>query len=317
MTAEARAFPLRAPFRIARGVKTVAEVVEVRIEEAGFIGRGEGVPYPRYGESVASALAAIEAARGAVEAGADCRDLLSLMPAGAARNVVDAALWDLDVKLGRASLPPAMETETAVTVGIDTPVAMHAAALALGPVPLVKVKVDGEAVADRVAAVRSALPAARMIVDANESWTLGTLRAALPALVEARIDLVEQPLPADADDALVGIDAPFAIAADESAHGIGDLDRLRGRYSHINIKLDKTGGLTAALALADAAERVGMGVMLGCMVASSLGIAPAIRLAGRASFVDLDGPWWLAADRTGGVRIEQGVLTPPVPGFWA
>lgn len=298
-------------------MKTVAEVVEVRIEEAGVVGRGEGVPYPRYGESVSGALAALEAVRGIVEAGADRRDLLSLMPAGATRNAVDAALWDLDVKLGRASLPPAAQTETAVTVGIDTPTAMYAAASALGPVPLIKVKVDGEAVADRVAAVRRALPAARMIVDANESWTLGTLRAALPALVAARVDLIEQPLPADADEALVEFEAPFAIAADESAHGIDDLDRLRGRYSHINIKLDKTGGLTAALALADAAEAAGMGVMLGCMVASSLGIAPALRLAGRASFVDLDGPWWLAADRSGGVRIEQGVLTPPEPGFWA
>jgi L-alanine-DL-glutamate epimerase-like enolase superfamily enzyme len=298
-------------------VKTVAEVVEVRIDEAGIVGCGEGVPYPRYGERVAGALAAIEAARGAVEAGADCRDLLSLMPAGAARSAIDAALWDLGVKLGRASLPPAARTETAVTVGIDTPAAMHAAALALGAVPLVKVKVDGEAVAERVAAVRRALPAARMIVDANESWTLDTLRAALPALVGARVDLVEQPLPADADDALVGFDAPFAIAADESAHGIDDIDRLGGRYSHINIKLDKTGGLTAALALADAAERAGVGVMLGCMVASSLGIAPALRLAGRASFIDLDGPWWLAEDRAGGVQIEQGVMTPPEPGFWA
>ncbi|WP_343053228.1 dipeptide epimerase [Sphingomonas yantingensis] len=308
---------MSAPFRIARGVKTVAEVVEVRLVEAGIVGRGEGVPYPRYGESVAGALAAVEAVRGAVEAGADRHDLLSLMPAGAARNAVDAALWDLDVKLGSVSLPRAVPTETAVTVGIDTLAAMHAAALALGPVPLVKVKVDSEAVADRVGAVRRALPAARMIVDANESWTLGTLRAVTPALVEARVELVEQPLPVDADDALVGFEAPFAIAADESAHGIDDIDRLRGRYSHINIKLDKTGGLTAALALADAAERAGVGVMLGCMVASSLGIAPALRLAGRASFVDLDGPWWLAADRAGGVRIEQGVMTPPEPGFWA
>lgn len=275
------------------------------------------MPYPRYGESVAGALAAIEAVRAAVEAGAGRRDLLSLMPAGAARNAIDAALWDLEVKRGRASLPAANPTETAVTVGIDTPEAMHAATLALGPVPLVKVKVDGERVADRVAAVRRALPTARMIVDANESWTLDGLLAVTPALASARVDLVEQPLPADADAPLAGFAAPFAIAADESAHGIADLDRLRSRYSHINIKLDKTGGLTAALALADAAERAGMGVMLGCMVASSLGIAPALRLAGRASFVDLDGPWWLAADRTGGVRIERGRMTPPAPGFWA
>lgn len=289
----------------------------MRIKEAGVVGRGEGVPYPRYGESVSGALAALEAGRGIVEAGADRRDLLSLMPAGAPRNAVDAALWDLDVKLGRASLPPAARTETAVTVGIDTPEAMYAATLALGPVPLVKVKVDAEAVADRIAAVRRALPDARMIVDANESWTPDTLRAATPALVEARVDLVEQPLPADADDALAGFAAPFGIVADESAHAIDDIDRLRSRYSHINIKLDKTGGLTAALVLADAAEAAGMGVMLGCMVASSLGIAPALRLAGRASFVDLDGPWWLAADRSGGVRIEEGVMTPPEPGFWA
>ena len=298
-------------------MKTVAEVVEVRIGEAGATGRGEGVPYPRYGESVEGALAAIEGARAAIEAGAGRADLLSLMPAGAARNAVDAALWDLDVRLGRAALPPAMPTETAVTVGIDSPHAMQTAALALGAVPLVKVKVDAEAVADRVAAVRRALPTARMIVDANESWTPDILRAVAPALVEARVDLVEQPLPAAADDALAGFEAPFAVAADESAHGIGDLDRLRGRYSHLNIKLDKTGGLTAALALADAAEAAGMRLMLGCMVASSLGIAPALRLAGRAAFVDLDGPWWLAEDRPGGARIEGGWMFPPEPGFWA
>ncbi len=295
----------------------MAEVVTVRIVEGEATGWGEGVPYTRYGESVAGALAAIEDARAAVEAGAGRADLLALMPAGAARNAVDAALWDLDVRLGRASLPPPQPIETAVTIGIDTAEAMHRAALALSAAPLVKVKLDADRVVDRIAAVRSALPDARLIVDPNESWTVDLLRTVMPALVERRVDLLEQPLPADDDEGLAAFSSAIAIAADEAVHGIADLIRLRGRYSHVNIKLDKAGGLTAALALADAAESAGFGLMLGCMVASSLGIAPALRLAPRAAFVDLDGPWWLAEDRPGGVRIEAGRLDPPEPGFWA
>lgn len=314
LTARPERFALRTPFRIARGVKTVAEVVTVTIEAQGAVGRGEGVPYPRYGESIDGALAAVEHAREAIEGGAGRDALLSLMPAGAARNAVDAALWDLEAKLGAAT--PAAGCETAVTIGIDTPEAMHAAALALGEVPLVKVKVDAALVAERVAAVRAALPDTRMIVDPNESWTPALLHALAPELIATRVDLLEQPLPAGGDDSLADFDAPLAVAADESGHGIDDVARLAGRYTHINIKLDKTGGLTAALALADAAEAAGLELMLGCMICTSLGVAPALRLAPRARFVDLDGPWWLAKDRERGVRIERGRLAPPAPGFW-
>ncbi|TKD51073.1 dipeptide epimerase [Sphingomonas baiyangensis] len=310
-------FGLSRPFRIARGTKTVADVVTVHIRQGDAVGRGEGVPYPRYGETIDGALAVIESARSAIEGGAGRREVLELMPAGAARNAVDAALHDLEARLdGAVVAMPTTLIETAVTIVIDTPSAMARAAHAVAGVPLVKVKVDGEQVADRIRAVRAALPDARMIVDPNESWNAAILEVALPVLIEARVDLLEQPLPADDDAALARFAGRIAIAADEAGHGIADLPRLKGSYSHINIKLDKTGGLTAATALADAAEAQGFGLMLGCMVCSSLGIAPALALAPRAAFVDCDGPWWLRDDREGGVRIEGGYLHPPAPGFW-
>ncbi|UZK68269.1 L-Ala-D/L-Glu epimerase [Sphingomonas sp. S1-29] len=315
-------FGLKSPFRIARGVKTDADVVTVEIAVAGLTGRGEGVPYPRYGETIEAALADIAAVTPALAQGAGREELLVLMPAGAARNAVDGALWDLDAQLARTTVgmllgqPPLVPVETAVTIGIDTPEAMHRAAIALGSVPLVKVKVDDQLVAERIAAVRSALPDARMIVDPNESWSMDLVEAIQPVLADAQVGLLEQPLPADADAALAGFVPLVPICADESAHGIADLDRLQGRYAYVNIKLDKTGGLTAALAFADAAQAAGFELMLGCMVCSSLGIAPALALASRAGFVDCDGPWWLAQDRGGGVRIEGGMLHPPAPGFW-
>lgn len=315
-------FGLKSPFRIARGVKTAGDVVTVEIAQGDRIGRGEGVPYPRYGETIADALADIAGVTPALAQGAGREELLALMPPGAARNAVDAALWDLEARLAgttiaqRLGRPPLEPIETAVTIGIDTPEAMHRAANALGVVPLVKVKVDDQLVAERIAAVRAALPDARMIVDPNESWTMALVKATQPVLADARVGLLEQPLPADADAALAEFKPLVPICADESAHGVADLDRLQGRYAYVNIKLDKTGGLTAALAFADAAQAAGFELMLGCMVCSSLGIAPALALASRAGFVDCDGPWWLAQDRDGGVRIEGGMLHPPAPGFW-
>ncbi|WP_033922168.1 N-acetyl-D-Glu racemase DgcA [Sphingomonas sp. 37zxx] len=315
-------FALKSPFRIARGVKTAADVVTVEISEGEQTGRGEGVPYPRYGETINDALADITAVIAALSGGAGREELQALMPPGAARNAVDGALWDLEAKLAGKTIAqmlgqqPLAPIETAVTIGIDTPEAMHRAALALGPVPLVKVKVDSLMVADRIAAVRAALPAARMIVDPNESWTMALVAEMQPVLIEARVGLLEQPLPADADAGLAEFEPLVPICADESAHGVADLPRLRGRYDYVNIKLDKTGGLTGALVFAQAAEAAGFGLMLGCMVCSSLGIAPALAIAGRATFVDCDGPWWLAHDREGGVRIEGGMLYPPAPGFW-
>ncbi|WP_380786419.1 N-acetyl-D-Glu racemase DgcA [Sphingomonas sp. R86521] len=322
LVARRDAFALATPFRISRGVKTVAEVVTVEIAQDGVVGRGEGVPYPRYGETVEGALAAIAAVRGAIEEGATLAELQQLMSAGAARNAVDCALWDLEAKregravtdiLRVAAIGP---TATAMTVGLDTPETMGIAARALAGVPLIKIKVDRSDPERQIRAVRDAAPGPRVIVDPNESWTIAEVERLQPLLVDLRIDLLEQPLPADADDALDGFAPLVPIAADESAHVAGDVAALRRKYQVINIKLDKTGGLSGALALADAAAAAGLGVMTGSMIASSLSIAPALIVAARSSFVDLDGPLWLSADLPGGVRGVDGVLSPPSPGFW-
>lgn len=322
LVARRDAFALATPFRISRGVKTVAEVVTVEIAQDGVVGRGEGVPYPRYGETVEAALAAIAAVRGAIEEGATLADLQQLMPAGAARNAVDCALWDLEAKLEGRSVTDILRvaaigpTATAMTVGLDSPEAMGVAARALAGVPLIKIKVDRSDPERQIRAVRDAAPRPRVIVDPNESWTIAEVERLQPLLVDLRIDLLEQPLPADADDALDGFAPLVPIAADESAHVAGDVAALRRKYQVINIKLDKTGGLSGALALADAAEAAGLGVMTGSMIASSLSIAPALIVAARSSFVDLDGPLWLSADLPGGVRGVDGVLSLPAPGFW-
>ncbi|MGK6319539.1 N-acetyl-D-Glu racemase DgcA [Sphingomonas sp. DT-204] len=316
------AFSLAAPFRISRGVKTVAEVVTVEIADGDHVGRGEGVPYPRYGETVAGALAEIATARLAIEGGADRAEIQRLMPPGAARNAVDCALWDLEAKRSGTSVtallgrPPISATATAITVSLDSPEAMAAAAARLADVPLIKVKVGSVDPIALVRAVRAAAPRPRMIVDPNESWTMDQVAGLQAELAELRVDLLEQPLPAGADSALEDFEPLVPLAADESAHVVDDVGLLAGRYQVVNIKLDKTGGLTGALALADAAEAAGLGLMTGSMISSSLSIAPALVIAARSRFVDLDGPLWLSRDRPGGVRGEQGVLAPPEPGFW-
>jgi L-alanine-DL-glutamate epimerase-like enolase superfamily enzyme len=322
LTVTGEAFPLATPFRISRGVKTVAEVVTVTLAQGGHVGRGEGVPYPRYGESVAGSIAEAEAVRAALEAGATRADLLTLMAPGAARNAVDCALWDLEAKMAGRSVadligaPPLSPMPTAMTVGLDAPDAMARAAATLAHVPLIKVKVGRNDPVAQIRAVRTAAPAPRIIVDPNESWTMAQVRDLQPLLAELRVDLLEQPLPAGEDDELRGFTPPVPIAADESAHVAGDVASLADRYQVINIKLDKTGGLTAALMLADAAQAHGLTLMTGCMICSSLSIAPALVVARRCAFVDLDGPLWLAADRKGGVRGVDGILHPPAPGFW-
>ena len=320
--ARGESFALATPFRISRGVKTVADVVIVEIAADGHVGRGEGVPYPHYGESVTAALAAIDQVRPALEAGIGRDELQVAMPAGAARNAVDCALWDLAAKcagnsvaamLGREAVAP---TATAITVSLDTPVAMADAARRLADVPLIKVKVNRDDPAAQIRAVRAAAPRPRMIVDPNESWTMTEVEGLQTLLAELAIDLLEQPLPADADAALEGFRPLVPIAADESLHVAADVARLAARYQVANSKLDKTGGLTAALALADAAEAAGLRRMIGSMISTSLSIAPALIVAQRCDFVDLDGPLWLAADRNGGVLGVGGVLAPPARGFW-
>ncbi|OWK29404.1 N-acetyl-D-Glu racemase DgcA [Sphingomonas dokdonensis] len=323
-TLEARhdGFALHTPFRISRGVKTVADVVTVTVRQGDHVGRGEGVPYPRYGETVDGSLAAIEDIRSLIEGGASREELARAMPAGAARNAVDCALWDLEGRLagtsvaalaGRAA-PEALAS--AITIGIDAPEAMATVAERHAAVPLLKVKVNRDEAEAQLAAVRAVAPAPRLIVDPNESWRVEDVARWQDLLLRYRVDLLEQPVPADDDAGLEGLGSRIPICADEALHTRADLPRLRGRYDYVNIKLDKTGGLTEALALADAALEMGFGLMVGCMVSSSLGIAPAMLVAERASFVDLDGPLWLAADREGGVCDEAGWMQPPAPGFW-
>lgn len=314
--------PLRTPFRIARGVKDAADVVIVQLEEAGGVGHGEAVPYARYGETHDSVAAQLAAVAAQVEAGASIEDIQGLLPPGAARNALDCAAWDLAARRGAVDVaamlrqPPPQEVVTAVTVSLDTPRAMAVAARALASAPLLKVKVDAEEVEARVSAVRAAAPNARLIVDPNESWTIDLLTRLQPMLRDLAVDLVEQPLSAGEDAGLQDIRPLVPICADESCHTTEDLDRLAGLYQVVNIKLDKTGGLTEALRLRRAARERGFGVMIGCMVCSSLAIAPALHLTQGADFIDLDGPLWLAQDREGGARISDGRLTPPDPGFW-
>lgn len=317
-----RSFPLIAPFRIARGVKFAADVVTVELRQAGRIGRGESVPYGRYGESVASVVQDMQALRADLAAGMGRDELQARLPPGAARNALDAAMWDLESQL--SSVPvwaqlgrsPRATLVSAITVSLDTPERMGEAAARIAGAGLIKIKVDADAPAARIEAVRRAAPAAHLIVDPNESWNIEMLRDLQPMLERAGVELLEQPLPAEADDALLGFSSRIPICADEACHVTSDLPRLRGRYEAINIKLDKTGGLTEAWRLLRAARVDGFRIMVGCMVCSSLGITPALEIAREAEFIDLDGPLWLQDDYPGGVSLDGGFLVPPSPAFW-
>ena len=322
LRAQHDSLPLARPFRISRGVRTQAEVVTVALEQGGVVGRGEGVPYARYGESIESALAAIDAVRGAIEGGADRAQLLDLLPPGAARNAVDCALWDLEARLGGRSVaakigaPEPGRLVSALTIGIDTPMAMAVAASKIADAPLIKVKVDATIPDAQIRAVRNAAPDAKLIVDPNESWDQQLVRAMQAVLLVLKVDLLEQPVPAGSDAWLENFVPDVPICADESVHVAADLDTVARRYQVVNVKLDKSGGLTEALALAEAARARGLGLMTGCMISSSLSIAPALHVARMSDFVDLDGPIWLMEDRPGGVRDEAGWLWPPQHGFW-
>ena len=323
LSAVAEDWPIRGSFTISRGAKRVAQVVTVSIAGGGHCGRGECVPYARYGESVAGVLAQIESFRTRIESGLDRAGLQTACPPGAARNALDCALWDLEAKqAGRpawrlAGLSAPAPCVTAYTLSLDTPGAMGRAAEEARGFPLLKLKLGREAILESVAAVHQAAPGARLILDANEAWDAGLLRQVAPRLHELNVALIEQPLPAGEDGELAGIACPVPLCADESCHGLDGLQHLRGRYRYINIKLDKTGGLTTALALARAAAAQGFGVMVGCMVGTSLAMAPAALLTGMAEFVDLDGPLLLEQDRPGGLHYgEGGVLHPPAPGLW-
>jgi L-alanine-DL-glutamate epimerase-like enolase superfamily enzyme len=315
-------FALKQPFRISRGVKTAADVVTVTIGEGDAVGRGEGVPYARYDESIDSALEQIESVRAFVEQGGDRKGLLGRLPPGAARNAVDCALWDLEARLSGVSVaatigaPEPERLASALTIVIDTPEAMARAAAAVAQAPLLKVKVNADDPAAQIRAVRDAAPRAALIVDPNESWDQALVEAMQPVLMAARVALLEQPVQADEDEWLEDFESVVPICADEAVHVIADLSQVARRYQVVNVKLDKAGGLTAALELAHAARWAGLGLMTGCMVSSSLSIAPALHIARMSDFVDLDGPVWLKQDYPGGVRDEGGLLAPPATGFW-
>jgi len=296
-------------------VKTEIEVVVAEVRRGALAGRGEGVPYARYGEDPAGVVEQIM--RSGLEGVPSRRDLLDRMPAGSARNAFDCALWDLEGQERGENAAGARPVVTALTISLDEPEAMAEAALKLPHAPLLKVKVDRTDPEAQLRAVRAAAPRAKLIVDPNESWSFDLLRDLQPLLRAASVDLLEQPLPAGEDDALEGFTPAVPICADESCHVAADLDRVGSCYQAINIKLDKTGGLTEAISLYGEARRRGLQVMVGCMICTSLSIAPAALLAVRADFVDLDGPLWLQRDRPGGVTLRDGALTTPTREVWA
>ena len=317
-------WPLAGAFTISRGSKTEAVVVVAELTDGTHRGRGECVPYPRYGESPDRIVDAIEAMRPALRQGLDRAALQAEMPPGAARNALDCACWDVSAKQsGRpayelAGLAAPRPLITAYTISLATPKAMAGAAERAASRPLLKIKLGGADNDDvrRIAAVRRAAPAAELIVDANEGWTADTLAPNLAACADCGVTLIEQPLPEGRDNALGRGKRPIPVCADESVHARASLDRLAGKYDAINVKLDKTGGLTEALALAGAAEQRGLAVMVGCMVATSLSMAPAVLLAQRARIVDLDGPLLLARDRPDALRYDGSLIYPPDSALW-
>ncbi len=315
-------FPIAGKFVISRGAKTEAVVVVATIEDSGCRGRGECVPYARYGETIESVVGQIELVRARIEAGVDCAALQMLLAPGAARNALDCALWDLAAKRRGvpahelAGLPPPAPVTTAFTISVGTPAEMGAAASRARERPLLKIKLAGEGDVARINAVRAAAPDATLIVDANEAWTPADLDRNFAACAAAGVVLVEQPLPAGGDAVLAKTERIVPVCADESVHDRTDLDALRERYDAINLKLDKAGGLTEALAMAAAAQKLGFDLLAGCMVASSLAMAPALLIAASARFVDLDGPLLLAWDRPEALVYEGSLILPAGPALW-
>jgi L-Ala-D/L-Glu epimerase / N-acetyl-D-glutamate racemase len=316
-------WPIAGGFTLSRGSKHEAVVVVATIGDGVHLGRGECVPYGHYGESAEGVAAAIEACAADIAGGLSRAELGVLLPAGAARNALDCALWDLEAKrLGRSaaelagveSLHPVL---TAFTLSLDTPEAMALKARQASTYPLLKLKLGGDGDTERLAAVREAAPRARLIVDANESWRPEMLESLMAAAVETGVELIEQPLPAGADDVLGHIEHRVAICADESMHDRASLEHVATRYDAVNIKLDKTGGLTEALLVASCARALGLKIMVGSMVATSLAMAPALIVAQGADYVDLDGPLLLARDRVPGLSYDNGRVSAPPRALWS
>jgi L-alanine-DL-glutamate epimerase-like enolase superfamily enzyme len=315
-------WPIAGSFTISRGSKTEAHVVTVTLEDGGHTGRGECVPYPRYEETVPQVIAALQAARSRIEAGITRDAIASILTPHAARNALDCALWDLAAKkagvpawqlAGLAEPKPAV---TAYTLSLDTPEAMGEAAAKASGRPLLKLKLGREGDVERLKLIRRNAPHSRLIVDANEGWTADSLAAMLAACADTGVELVEQPLPAGNDEALRAVSRAVTVCADESAHGLDSLDQLVGKYDAINIKLDKTGGLTPAIALAHAARERDLRIMVGCMLATSLAMAPAFLLAPFAEVIDLDGPLLLKEDRSPAIRFDGSLMHPAPTDLW-
>jgi L-alanine-DL-glutamate epimerase-like enolase superfamily enzyme len=314
-------WPLRHPFRISRGSRTDAHVMVVSVSDGQYIGRGEGVPIRRYSQSAATVLAQIESIQRIADLNRD--NLQQLLPAGAARNALDCALWDLEAKRSGkrvwklANIPIVDQVDTSFTISLDSPERMADAAAAAAELLMLKLKLGGDdRDLARVQAVRQAAPKTRLLIDANESWSPRHYRNIVPALKELDVELIEQPFPADADSVLQTLEHPIPICADESCHTTGDLARLKNRYEAINVKLDKTGGLSESLRLCQHARESGFKILIGCMVCTSLSIAPARLLAGNADWVDLDGPLLLARDRDHGLPYQNGRAGMPARELW-
>ncbi|MDB5716605.1 MAG: mandelate racemase [Sphingomonas bacterium] len=323
LTARIERWPVAGAFTIARGAKTHVDVVVVEIAAGGALGRGEATPIYYHGETADSVLAAVQALAGPVADGLERAELGALIGRGAARNALDCALWDLDAKSSGipawriAGLSAPAPLMTAFTVSLGEPARMEAdARAAAARYPLLKLKLAGEGDVARVAAVRRGAPDARLIVDANEAWTGRDVASEAAALVPFGVELIEQPVAAGRDDLLDGVDSPIPLCADESCQDRADLARCIGRYAAINIKLDKAGGLSEALALAAAARAAGLELMVGCMLSTSLGVAPAFLVAQGARWVDLDGPLLLARDRPDGFAFEGGMMDRADANFW-
>jgi L-Ala-D/L-Glu epimerase len=322
LTTEVERYPIAGIFTISRGSKTEAEVVVCAVSDGNSTGRGECVPYRRYGESIETVRDAIQVASADIRNGIGREELMLSMKPGAARNAIDCALWDLEAKLsGRrahivACTMPPRPVPTAMTISLADAETMAAEARANAARPLLKVKVGSADDIARMHAVVAAAPRSRIILDANEGWTEQNIRENLLAAAEMHVALIEQPLPEGKDELLRNIPHPVPICADESVHTADDLERLVGLYDAVNIKLDKAGGLTAALKLRDRARELGFGVMIGCMVGTSLAMAPAVLLAQDADFVDLDGPLLLAHDRYPGLTYAGSLISPPAPALW-
>ena len=317
------AWPLAGAFRISRGTRKVSDVLMVEVNDGNYVGRGECFPYARYGEDIDSVQKQLNSVRSEIEHGLDRQALLNVLAPGAARNAVDCALWDLEAKRAGvrvwdlANLPAPEPVTTVYTLGVDEPAIMGERARENSDRPRLKLKMTGDgADLERVRNIHKNAPNARLVVDANEGWTIEQYLEYAPQFKELGVEMIEQPLPSTDDEQLSGVDRPIPVCADESCHDRTTLKSLVGKYDMINIKLDKTGGLTEALNLRDAALKQGLSIMVGCMIGTSLAMAPGILVAQEAAIVDLDGPLLLAEDRAPGLSFTGSIIHPPETRLW-